>query len=187
MAKRKKKDSTEEVITGVFMLIIIGVFTYSNSLTTGIVVGLLFLIVILVIMKIINSKRTRKINESGILQVDSMTGDQFERFLKIRYISMGYIVKDTPRTGDFGADLILIKDSKRIVVQAKRYAKTVGIKGVQEVIGAKPHYKADEAWVVTNNYFTKAAEKLAISNNVKLVNRDQLINILSKPPNRLSE
>ena len=64
---------------------------------------------------------------------------------------------------------MLNKDGKKIVVQAKRYSKDVGIKAVQEVIGAKSYYNADEAWVVSNRYFTKAAKDLAQKGNVLLV------------------
>jgi len=45
-----------------------------------------------------------------------MTGIQFEEFLMIRYKSRGYEVRDTPKSGDFGADLLLQKDSKKIIV-----------------------------------------------------------------------
>ncbi|WP_342591586.1 restriction endonuclease [Paenibacillus shirakamiensis] len=62
-----------------------------------------------------------------------------------------------------------------MVVQAKRYSKNVGLKAVQEVQGAKAHYKASEAWVVTNSDYTQQAYNLAKSNQVKLINRDQLI------------
>ncbi|RHW36020.1 hypothetical protein D1B31_18200 [Neobacillus notoginsengisoli] len=34
----------------------------------------------------------------------------------------------TSKTADYGADLILQKDSKKIVIQAKRYNSNVGIK-----------------------------------------------------------
>ncbi|MEH7272628.1 restriction endonuclease, partial [Neobacillus vireti] len=81
-------------------------------------------------------------------------------------------------SGDFGADLLLKKDRKKIVVQAKRYSKDVGIKAVQEVMGARSYYKADEAWVVSNSYFTKAARELARNGNVALVNRDELIDYI---------
>ncbi|EGA90542.1 restriction endonuclease [Planococcus donghaensis MPA1U2] len=54
----------------------------------------------------------------------------------------------------------------------------MGIKAVQEISAAKLHYGANEAWVVTNSFFTKAASELATSNHVKLVNRDQLMKIL---------
>lgn len=131
-------------------------------------------------MRSVNAKWKNKINASGIIQIDKMTGIQFEEFLMIRYKSMGYEVRDTPKSGDFGAGLLLQKDSKKIVVQAKRYTKSVGIKAVQEVTSAKPYYLADEAWVITNSYFTKAAVTLASSNNVKLIDREQLIDLMTK-------
>ena len=82
--------------------------------------------------------------------------------------------------GDYGADLILEKDGRKIVVEAKRYSKDVGISAVQEIAAAMPHYQADEAWIVTNRDFTEAASNLAKSNDVKLVNRTQLIDFILK-------
>jgi restriction system protein len=64
---------------------------------------------------------------------------------------------------------------KKIVVQAKRYSKKVGLKAVQEIVSAKSYYKADECWVITNNYFTAPAMKLGNSNEVLLIDRDELI------------
>jgi len=69
----------------------------------------------------------------------------------------------------YGADLILEKNNRKIVVQAKRYSKPAGIKSVHEVNSALSHYKANEAWIVTNNDNTPAAINLAKSNNVKLI------------------
>lgn len=123
----------------------------------------------------LQTKREEKIQESGILQVDQMMGFQFEDYLRLLYSSAGYQVKTTPTSGDFGADLILEKAGHRIAVQTKRYKTNVGIKAVQEIASAKTHYKASEAWVVTNIKFTKAVETLAKSTGVKLVGREQLI------------
>ena len=39
-------------------------------------------------------------------------------------------------------------------------------------------YDADEAWVVTNSYFTKQALKLAEINEVYLIDRDELIDMI---------
>lgn len=180
MAKRKKKDPFKEVLGGLLGVIFLWVFLVADSISVAILVVVAFFIAIQLVLIAINTRKQKKINESGILQVDKMTGIQFEEFLMLRYRSMGYNVKETPVTGDFGADLVLHKDSIKIVIQAKRYSKPVGIKAVQEVNSARSHYKTDEAWVVTNNYFTSAAKKLADSNKVKLINRDQLINILSE-------
>ncbi|MFK9092798.1 restriction endonuclease [Bacillus salipaludis] len=43
----------------------------------------------------------------------------------------------TSVTGDYGADLVLSTTDKKIVVQAKRYNKKVGLKAVQEIVSAK--------------------------------------------------
>ncbi|CAM4132439.1 restriction endonuclease [Lederbergia lenta] len=110
-----------------------------------------------------------------------MTGKQFEEYLYHLLSKKGYKVRLTKTTGDFGADLLLTSPTgKCIVVQVKRYKKNVGIKAVQEVGTAMPHYQASEAWVVTNSYYTKAACTLAKSNDVHLYNREDLINWIVK-------
>ena len=66
----------------------------------------------------------------------------------------------------------------RFAVQAKRYSNNVGVSAGQEVVASKNYYACDEAIVVTNNYFTNAAIKLAVSNNVELLDRDWLLEVL---------
>lgn len=63
----------------------------------------------------------RRIRRSGIREVDEITGEDFEKFLQILLKVRGYKVSLTSTTGDYGADLILSTNSKKIVVQAKRY------------------------------------------------------------------
>jgi restriction system protein len=117
---------------------------------------------------------------SGIKGIDVMQGTDFEKYLGGLFEDMGYKVEFTPATGDYGADLILRKGGKCIAVQAKRYKSTVGVSSVQQVYSAKSYYKANDAWVVTNNTFTKNACSLAKNNGVKLVDRGQLINFITK-------
>ncbi len=56
----------------------------------------------------------------------------------------------------------------KIVIQCKRSAGPVGIKAVQEALGARSFYRAREAWVITDSTYTAAAIKLARSSGVKL-------------------
>ena len=91
------------------------------------------------------------------------------------FASQGYAIKYTPTTGDYGADLILKKGQEAIVVQAKRYKQTVGVKAVQEVIPAIKMYNATAAWVVTNSTYTKQSLTLAKRNHVRMIDRDELI------------
>lgn len=123
--------------------------------------------------------RSERIRRSGISVIDKMEGVEFEQRLASLYRYLGYSVRDTAVTGDFGADLVLEKSGERTVVQAKRYQDNVGIEAVQQAVAAMAHYRASHATVVTNSYFTGAASILASSNGVELVDRLRLIDLLA--------
>lgn len=120
----------------------------------------------------------RRILASGINEVDNMSGKDFEKFLSLLFRNVGYQVSLTPDSQDYGADLILYKDTIKIVVQAKRYKKPVSVKAVQEIASAVKHYNADKARVITNNRFTENAYNLARSNSVELWDRNKLIEFI---------
>jgi restriction system protein len=102
----------------------------------------------------------------------------YASYLALLFKQLGYQVEQTKHSGDYGADLILYKDSKRIVVQCKRYSGKVSIKSIQEAVGAKAYYKAHDAWSETNSYHTNPAKNLALANKVVLIERDQLTNLI---------
>jgi HJR/Mrr/RecB family endonuclease len=95
------------------------------------------------------------------------------------YQSQGYIVKETPKTGDQGADVFIEKAGERSVVQAKLYGHPVGNKAVQEVVAARIYYGCQYAIVVSNNFFTPSAKELARSSNVKLVDQTEFLSMLA--------
>ena len=102
-------------------------------------------------------------------------GKRFEARLKALYERKGYYVQLTPDTGDLGADLVLHRNGRKIVVQAKDWGTTrVGPRAIQEIKTAIAPYEADEGWVVVNSYFTEEAERLAHLNNIKIFDRDAL-------------
>jgi len=123
--------------------------------------------------------RTRKqqkyLLKADMPYIDKMDGRQFEIYLQILFRHLGYHPEVTKQSGDFGADLVMKRDEK-IVVQAKRYGykNRVSLSAVQEVYGAKAYYRANQAWVVTNSYFTKQAKELAAACDVKLIDREDL-------------
>lgn len=120
-------------------------------------------------------KRKKMYLNCSLEDVDEMTGIEFETFLYYKFSKRGYRVKTTPVTGDYGADLILKRRKEKIVVQAKRYQRCVGIAAVQEVIGSIAFYGADEGMVVTNSFFTPNAYKLAKANDIVLWDRMKVI------------
>ena len=156
-----------------------------------IIIELLFKGIVMLIKKNKSAKEKfgdKEFYESlNIEKVDIMDGVEFERFLKRLFIYKGYTVSETARTGDFGADLILSKDGKKIVVQAKRYNANVGAKALQEIYSARHHYKADEMMVVCNTHFTKQAEVMAQEQQIELVDREELIGIINEVKEELKQ
>lgn len=118
--------------------------------------------------------------KARIVDWDELTGHEFEDYLKDIFKLLGYSVTKTPLSGDQGADLILLKNCTKTVVQAKKYSRKVSNKAVQEIVAAINYYKADKAIVVTNSSFTKSAIDLALSNKVELWDGKKLINIIKE-------
>lgn len=100
---------------------------------------------------------------------DEMTGVEFERYSAELLSENGVqIVEETPASGDFGADFIILLDGERTVLQCKRYSRPVGVKAVQEAVAAMPYYKCVGAAVITNSTFTRQACELAEESGVIL-------------------
>ncbi|WP_200411863.1 restriction endonuclease [Virgibacillus salexigens] len=137
------------------------------------------LIVLFVFPKLIKyikkKKRFNLMKKSGIKDIDRMQGYQFKEYLKVLFKELGYRPIVTQKSGDYGADVVL-KGRNKIVIQAKRYGykHNVSMDAVREVLAAMFFYKADEAWVITNSFFTKQAKTLAKACGVKLLNRYEL-------------
>jgi hypothetical protein len=104
-----------------------------------------------------------KFNSSIGSNIDSMTGLEFELYLKKLIQRLNYKVKLTPANNDQGADLILEKNGNIIAVQ--------------EVVAAKEYYNCNKAIVVTKNTYTKSARELAKKCNVSLWDGKLLIKI----------
>lgn len=113
--------------------------------------------------------------------IDNMNGEQFEKYLMYWFRQNGYShIKITQKTRDYGADLLMKKGLRRIAVQAKRYDRNIGVHAVQQALGSKAYYHCSDAMVVTNQYFTISAKRLAKANDVILVDRYTLFNIPQK-------
>lgn len=107
--------------------------------------------------------------------IDELDGFEFESFVAELLTCLGYnnsIV--TKSSGDYGIDVIAIKDDIKYAIQCKNYSQPVGNKAVQEAYSGKSFYNCHVAIVVTNNYFTNSAKKQAEKNDVVLWDRDKL-------------
>lgn len=132
------------------------------------------LVMLYIVYIAINNVPQSKSVDEELARIFNMDGLAFERYAASLLSKNGYRTTVTQGSGDFGADVIASKDGSKYVVQCKKYAQNVGIKAVQEIYAAKVHYKADYAVVLTNAYFTPAAQKLAGETNVILWDRNVL-------------
>lgn len=195
-SKKKKRASNELMGVQIALLvggllivyrefdtILSGEFPSLSTLLMGIGLSLVVLGVPYLIRSIKRTQHTKEYRNSSLYQIDKMDGIEFERYLKWLFEQRGYKASTTQTTNDFGADLILTKDGKKIVVQAKRYGSNVGIQAIQEVFTAQHYFDCDEAWVVTNSRYTKSARLVGDKLSVRLIGRDELNSFVS-PENK---
>lgn len=132
-----------------------------------------------------------------IEQIDRMgngDGRDFEAYVASLYRGMGHEAYTTtelremgklPRAvmaqagvGEQGVDVVVDAKTeegpKRIIIQCKHYSQKVGNKAVQEIFSAMNLYRADKAVVISNQEFTAPARALARENQVRLIGRDEL-------------
>ncbi|MCX5863554.1 MAG: restriction endonuclease [Deltaproteobacteria bacterium] len=116
----------------------------------------------------------------NIIAVDKLSGRQFEAFLEKLLLDLGFTnVRQTPISGDFGGDILAEKDGKTCVIQAKRNARTVGVRAVQEAHAARDYYGVTDSMVIANRTFSGRAKELAHRCGCTLVDRLLLTDWLS--------
>jgi restriction system protein len=120
--------------------------------------------------------KQRALRALQIAQIDTMTGEEFEEYVAELLRFQGYKTRMTPRSGDYGVDIIAAKDGIKTAFQIKRYSKKLDQKPVREAVTgmAVRQYGCTKAMVVTNSTFTKAAEFLAAESGCELVDREKL-------------
>ena len=117
--------------------------------------------------------------KKSIVDVDLMTGVEFEEFLCNYFNTHGYVCTQTKASGDQGIDLIAKRDDNVLAIQAKCYTGTVGNHAIMEAVAGTRYYNANQTMVITNSTFTKSAVELAAVNNVILWDRQVLIEKLA--------
>jgi hypothetical protein len=103
------------------------------------------------------------------LDIDAMSGAEFEAYVGVVLAHNGYQVAFTKATGDFGVDLIVRRGTDVIAVQCKRRIKPVGASAVQQVVAGAVMYQCLSTMVISNQSFTSAALALATRHNCLLI------------------
>lgn len=192
-----KQSPNSKIGSGIFLIvlsiigIIIGIIMVSNTEYSIIGVPLILPSIAMLIGGMIfcgigsAEKSEQKAFEEAIIksnmsEIDRMDGKTFEKYLAALFKSKGYNAELTKASGDYGVDVILYSASgTKIIIQAKCYSNKVPISAIQEISAARSYYGTDNAWVITNNFFTQPAINLAHSNNIKLIDRKALADLIN--------
>lgn len=120
----------------------------------------------------------------SIADIDQMEdGTEFEEYLLRLLRALGYSdAYKTVGSHDFGADLVFTdSNGNRNIIQAKRYKieLSIGIDAVQQIYTARNYYQAKKATVIGTTKYTDSSDTLAGVNGVLLLDRKDLIDIIT--------
>lgn len=174
---KKRLNKSQKLKVALFIIYCLFVI-YSFFINLNKLVIILIFILCCGIYVLYKKRREGSLKNSTLKNIDKMSGEEFEEFLEVIFKDMGYKTILTPITGDYGADLLVKKSGVKTVIQAKRWKSTVGVEAVQQVVAAMKYYKAREALVITNSYYSQNAINLAKVNNVRLWDRGDVIKLI---------
>lgn len=175
MKKRLNKSQKLKIVLFIIYCLFV---IYSFFINLNKLVVILAFALCVGIYRIYKKRRENRLKNSTLKDIDNMSGEEFEEFLEIVFRDRGYKTMLTPLTGDYGADLLIKKKGVKTVIQAKRWKSTVGVEAVQQVVASMKYYKATDAMVITNNYYSQNAINLAKVNNVRLWDRGDVIKLI---------
>jgi restriction system protein len=184
---RRSKKTTPLQEIGFIVVLIVGVLAvgfqqYAASYDLGLIIGIFLLAGLLLgggfYLFLLRKQQTKQkaLRALQIAHIDTMKGEEFEEYVAELLRFQGYKTLMTPRSGDYGVDIVASKDGVKTAIQIKRYTKKLDQKPVREAVTgmAVRQYGCTKAMVVTNSTFTKAAAFLAAESNCELVDREKL-------------
>lgn len=147
------------------------------------------------ILKIANSttmaelERLKKIFIPSIDELYQLSGYEFEDFVCGVFERLGYKVKKTPKSNDFGRDAIMHYGGKKYLLECKRYAaeNSSGRPDLQKFHSAIISDKAVGGFFVTTGKFTDNAVNFAADKSITLIDRGSLQNFIAKSRGEISD
>ena len=114
----------------------------------------------------------------------SLKGVEFEKALERLYSDLDYSVHRTKASYDEGIDLILYKDSKKIIVQCKGHEKPIGVGAIRDLYGTMMHSRAESAVLACPVGFTDGVRKFAKGKPIELLAAKELVDMAERAQNK---
>lgn len=131
---------------------------------------------------------SRPVNVDHSTNIAAMDWEQFEHLVRElfekEFSSRGGEVKVTQSSSDGGVDAVAFDPDPisggKIVIQAKRYTKTVGVAAVRDLYGTILSEGASKGILVTTADYGPEAYKFATGKPITLLNGSNLLHLLEK-------
>jgi restriction system protein len=132
--------------------------------------------------------RSVDLDADGATNIAAMDWEDFEHLVRElferEFASRGGEVKVTRSSGDGGVDAVAFDPDPitggKIVIQAKRYTKTVGVSAVRDLYGTLMSEGATKGILVTTADYGPDAHKFAADKPISLLNGANLLHLLEK-------
>lgn len=115
----------------------------------------------------------KKVCQNTIAKINTMSGIKFINWIKSALSSIYEVDVLLKSDKDLGYYLSMDDNEKtgRVVVQVKRHSERISSVKVKEIKQVQSLEGATEAWLITNNSYTKQAIELASATKVKLIDK----------------
>ena len=136
--------------------------------------------------------QTPSVKPLSLEQVEKLNPRLFEAFVAALFTKQGYQVHLTPFANDKGVDVVAMNSHHNYLVQAKQSLSALSNDAIQEVFTSKNYYRARykedfKMTVLTNSKFGGSAKTLADSNEVELIEREELKALIKDFPVSIRE
>lgn len=123
-----------------------------------------------------------KMNENTMLKIESMSGRKFVSWAQLALKSI-YKTDVELKSDDSYGLYLLMKQAKKhgnVIIGVKRHQEKISSSVIKNLKLIQEKEKADEAWLITNNEFTRVSISLAANTNVKLIGKTELESLVNK-------
>jgi restriction system protein len=106
-----------------------------------------------------------------------LSGIDFEHEIASLYDRHGYRTEVTPGSGDQGIDIIMHRDTEKVIVQCKNHRNPVGPAVVRELFGVLAASDAQSAILICTGGFTKGVHEFARGKPITLLDIDDILEL----------
>ena len=176
--RRSRRDTSAVAATGAVLAVV--VLAHAPSLAVALLVVIAGTGAAVLTRRHISGRR-RRIAAGSLAELRALDPVDFEHAVGELLGREGWHLAHVGRTGDDGADLIGTDPTgRRVVVQAKRYAGSVGAPIVRDLAGAVTLHRVDLGVLVTTGSLTTAGRETARRCGVLVIGPGELARLVHR-------